>query len=74
MEVIKNQYNSGKLVKEIRKMTNLKQSEMAESIGRCRESIAKIELNRQEMGLTKFLEMLKNNDLNIVIYKENDNA
>ena len=55
-------------------MTNLKQSEMAESIGRCRESIAKIELNRQEMGLTKFLEMLKNNDLNIVIYKENDNA
>lgn len=74
MEIIKNQFNSGKLVKEIRKITNLKQSEMAEKIGKSRESVARVETNKQEMLLSNFLNMLKINGLNIVIFKEDNNA
>ena len=74
MEIIKNQYNSGKLVKEVRKMSNLKQEELGKQISRCRESIARVENNKQEMTLSKFLETLKINNLNIVIFKNDDNA
>ena len=70
MEIIKNQFESGKLVKETRKMTKLNQLEFGKKFDRCRESIAKIENNKQEMGLSKFLEILKMSGLSFVIYKE----
>lgn len=72
MEIIKNQFESGKLVKETRKMTKLNQLEFGKKFDRCRESIAKIENNKQEMGLSKFLEILKTSGLSFVIYKENN--
>lgn len=74
MEVIKNEYNSGSLVKKVRKLSKLKQEELAKSINRSRVSISRIEINQQEMTLSKFLEMLENNGLNIVIFKEDNNA
>lgn len=74
MEVIKNEYNSGSLVKKVRKLSKLKQEELAQSINRSRVSISRIEINQQEMTLSKFLEMLENNGLNIVIFKEDNNA
>ena len=74
MEVIKNEYNSGKLVRETRKMAKLKQEELGKMLNRSRVSISRVEINQQEMTLSKYLEILEKNKLNMVIFKEDNNA
>lgn len=70
MEIIKNQYNAGELVRESRKLSRLNQEELAKQIDRTRESIARVEINNQKMSLNKFLELLEKNKLEFVIYKK----
>lgn len=74
MEIIKNEYNSGNLVKETRKLAKLKQNELAKIINRSRVSISRVEINQQEMTLSKYLEILEKNGLSMVIFKEDNNA
>lgn len=72
MEIIKNQYNSGNLVKQTRKLTKLKQEELAKIINRSRVSISRVEINQQEISLSKYLEILEKNGLSMIIYKEDN--
>lgn len=74
MQIDTRDLTEGEIVKKIRKITNLNQEQFGKKINRGRDSIAKIETNKQEMGLSKFLEMLKINGFNMVIFKEDNNA
>ncbi len=74
MQIDTKDLTEGEIVKKIRKITNLNQEQFGKKINRGRDSIAKIETNKQEMGLSKFLEMLKINGFNMIIFKEDNNA
>lgn len=73
MKIDTKDLTEGQIIKEIRKSTKLNQEEFGKMINRGRDSIAKIETNKQELGLSKFLEMIKKAGLNMIILKEDEN-
>lgn len=70
MKIIANNYTPGETIKIIRQWTELNQKEFGQTINYGRDSIAKIETDKNKITFNKLMEIAKKHNLIITIEKK----
>ncbi len=70
MKIIANNYTPGETIKIIRQWTELNQKEFGQTINYGRDSITKIETDKNKITFNKLMEIAKKHNLIITIEKK----